>query len=99
MQSTFCILDGQCLLGKSRPLCKLGLTPIYQSVDMFLGKERQGASRNTWYLLPTPILQARALQPVPQPLLALLVCPSLVHTVRRPEISLITFLPLESWES
>lgn len=60
MQSRFCILNGQCLLGKSRPLCKLGLTPMYQSVDMFLGKERQGTSRNTWYLFPTPILQASA---------------------------------------
>lgn len=52
-QSRFCILDGQCLLGKSRPLCKLGLTPMYQSVDMFPSRETRSLQEHL-VLLPHP---------------------------------------------
>lgn len=62
--------------------------PMDQSVEVFLGKGRQGASRNTWYLFPTPIPQAE-----PQLLLSLLGCPSLVLSPEQTSHSRLTFLP------
>jgi hypothetical protein len=53
-----CILDVPCPMftwgSKATLLVYIVPLTMYQYADMFLGKERQAASKNTWYLFPAP---------------------------------------------